>query len=68
MSLSRPKNWQEGDPMSIIGVPNGCVPLVRSIFKRTQSFPKTAGIMLKEYDTKIILWTWNKHTNIWEHM
>ena len=58
MSLKCPPDWKEGDPMSIIGVPNGCVPVVTTVFKRTKSYPKTAGIMLKDYNIKICLWIW----------
>ena len=50
---------------SKIVCPKDCIDLVNKIHFRTKSYPKTAGIMLKQYKVKIELYVQDPITGLW---
>ena len=53
-------------PNTRVGCPLGTASLVNTLLARNKSYPKTAGIMLQQYKTKIWLERWDKTNQIWE--
>lgn len=50
---------------SRVRCPEGCEAVVNTILCRTQSYPKTAGIMLKQYKVKIWIEVQDPITKLW---
>lgn len=52
-------------PKTRVRCPEGSAGVVNTILARTKSYPKTAGIMLKQYKTKIWLEIQDPITGAW---